>query len=265
MTNIGKRELRAHIKSLVIWGACVSVLLLASMSEFSAHYGNPEMAAILNEMPEAMLKAFNMSAANLTTVAGYVSVIAVLIYIILGVHAVLLGSSILSKEERDKTVEFLLTLPVSRQRVIAGKWIAALANCVILLGVTGIVLIALIAKYEPDRSVYAFLGILSISTLILQLLFLSIGMLMASLLKRYKRSGSVSVSILLVTYFLSVLVGLSDKIDFLKYLTPFKYFEASYLLNEHKLEGIYLLISMCIIAVGMIGTFIFYPKRDVHI
>jgi ABC-2 type transport system permease protein len=265
MTNIVKRELRAHVKSLVIWSACISILNIAWISEFSAYYNNPEMAAILDAVPDAMLRAFSMNAANLTTLSGYVSLVATFVYIILGVHAVLLGSSILSKEERDKTVEFLMTLPVSRQKVVAGKAIAAAANCVILLGVTWGVLLASIVKYEPDQSFYKLLGALATASIILQILFLSIGMLMASILKRYKRSGSISVAILLVSYFLSVLIGFSDKIEFLKYITPFKYFETVYLLNENRLEGIYVIISLCIILLAMVGTFVFYRKRDLHI
>lgn len=263
--NIVKRELRAHMKTLIIWSICVFLIFIMMMSEFSAYYNNPEMAAILDAMPEAMLKAFSMNSANLTTVSGFVSIAAIYFYIMLGIHAVLLGSSIISKEERDKTVEFLMTLPVSRQKVLTGKLIAAVINCIILLCVTGLAGIVTTMKYEPPQSFYEFYGLMLLALFIIQIIFLSIGMLMAAILKRYKKSGSVSISILLCTYILSVLVGLSDKIEFMKYATPFKYFEPNYLLNESRLEGVYVIISICIILVAMVGTFVFYPKRDLHI
>lgn len=265
MIFIVKRELRAHIKSLLIWSGSVIAVIFMMMSEFSAYYDNPEMADILDSMPESMLEAFGIASANLTTLSGFFSIASIYFAIMLGIHAALLGSSIISKEERDKTVEFLLTLPVSRKEVITGKAIAAVILSIILLGVTGVASIASSMPYEPDQSFLEFLGLLMIAIFIIQMIFLSIGMLLASIIKRYKKSGAISISLLLGTYILSVLVSLSDKIEFLKYATPFKYFEASYLVNERHLEGIYIVISLGIIVVSIVGTYVFYPKRDLHI
>ncbi|SHH73310.1 ABC transporter permease subunit [Clostridium grantii] len=263
--NIIKRELKANMKSLIIWSACIILIFVMMMSEFSAYYNNPAMADILDSMPEAMLKAFSMNGANLTTVSGFVSIANIYFYIMLGIYAVLLGSSIISKEERDKTVEFLFALPISRKKVITSKLIAAVINCFILLSVTGITGIVATMKYQPSKEFFKFWALSIAAIFIIQIVFLSIGMLIASLLKRYKKAGAVSISILLVTYLLSILIGLSDKIEFMKYFTPFKYFEPLYLLNEEKLQGVYIIISLGIIVVSIIGTFIFYPKRDLHI
>ncbi|NQT59093.1 MAG: ABC transporter permease subunit [Bacteroidetes bacterium] len=263
--NIIRRELRAHMKSLLIWIGCIAFFIAIMMSEFSAYANNPEMGAILDSMPKALLDAFSISGSNLTTVSGFLSIASVYFFIMLAIYAVLLGSSIISKEERDKTVEFFLTLPISRQRVIISKWISAVINCIIINAATGLVLYITTAKYEPDNDFYKFLGLMLLGMFIVQMIFLSIGMLLAAIMKRYRKSGTYSVSILLVTYILSVLVGLSDKVDFLKYFTPFKYFKADYILLEGTFEGVYLLISLGIIAVSTAGIFIFYSKRDLHI
>lgn len=263
--NIIKRELRAHMKSLLIWIGCIIAIVALMMSEFSAFYNNPEMGKILDTMPKALMDAFAMNGANLTTVSGFVSLTSVYFYIALAVFAVLLGSSIISKEERDKTVEFFLTLPVSRQKVIVCKLISAIINCIIINAVSGLALYTTTAKYKPGADFYTFLGLILAAMFIIQMIFLSIGMLLAAITKRYRKSGTYSVSILLAAYFLSVLVGMSSKIDFLKYITPFKFFEANYILREGSFEGVFLLISLGIIAAATAGVFVFYPKRDLHI
>ncbi len=263
--NIIKRELRAHMKSLLIWIGCIIAIVALMMSEFSAFYNNPEMGKILDTMPKALMDAFAMNWADLTTVSGFVSLTSVYFYIALAIFAVLLGSSIISKEERDKTVEFFLTLPVSRQKVIVCKLISAIINCIIINAVSGFALYATTVKYKPEADFYTFLGLILVAMFIIQMIFLSIGMLLAAVTKRYRKSGTYSVSILLVAYFLSVLVGMSKKIDFLKYFTPFKFFEANYILREGSFEVVFLLISWGIIAAATAGIFIFYPKRDLHI
>lgn len=263
--NIINWELRANMKSLLIWIGCIFVFLVVMMSEFSAYAGNPEMANVLDAMPKALLDAFSMSGANLTTVSGFVSIASVYFYIMLAVYAVLLGNSIIAKEERDKTVEFFLTLPISRNRIILSKLISAVINCVIINASMGLGIYVTTAKYDPDSNFYQFLGLLLIGMLIIQLIFLSIGMFLAAIMKRYRKSGTYSVSILLITYILSIFVGISDKIDFLKYFSPFKYYEASYILREGKFESVYLLISLGIITAANTGIFAFYQKRDLHI
>jgi len=263
--HIIKRELRANAKSLLIWSVVMIIFIFLMVSEFSAYYNNPEMGDILDSMPEQMMKAFSMESANLTTTTGFVSIASIYFYLVLGVFAVLLGSNIISKEERDKTAEFFLTLPVSREKVILSKWIAAVINCVLLNAVTGVSLIVSMLSYDLDSEYYKFIGLLTIALFLTQMIFLSIGMLLASVLKRYKTSGKISAAIIMALYMLNVIASISSKLENFKYVTPFKYFESAKLLANGEFEIKYILLSLGIIAVSMAGTFIIYPKRDLHL
>lgn len=263
--HIVKRELKDHLKSLLIWSGVMFGLIALIMVEFKAYYNNPEMADILNMMPEAMLKAFSMESANLTTIGGFVSLISFYLFVMAGVFAVLLGSNIISKEERDKTAEFFLTLPVSRVQVITAKLIAAIINCLLLVMVTGASIVITSLKYKPDSDFYNFLMLYLFAMLLISLIFLSVGMLLSSILKRYKSSGKISASILFILYLLNIITALSSKLDFLKYITPFKYFNTNVMLIEGEIEIVYIVLSLLIIIGGLIGTYLIYPKRDLHL
>ncbi|MEK9138667.1 MAG: ABC transporter, partial [Bacteroidota bacterium] len=69
--NIFARELKANLKSLLIWGVIVILFVVVGFSKFSAYAGNPEMLALLDAMPPAMADALNLKAFNLTTVTGF--------------------------------------------------------------------------------------------------------------------------------------------------------------------------------------------------
>ncbi len=263
--HILKRELRANLKSLLIWSCSIVLLIIAMMTEYSAFHGNSEMSEILNTMPKAMLDAFSMSGANLTTVEGYFSVASIYFYLLPSVFAVLLGSGIISKEERDKTAEFFLTLPVSRKQVLTNKALAAGINCLILNLVMSASILVSVQNYDPSNETYKFLGLMMLAIFITEIIFMSIGMFFAAFIKRYKNSGKLAASTLLVMYMINIATNLSEKIEFLKYLTPFKYFEASHILRENSLEFKYIVISLFIILISLIGTFVIYPKRDLHI
>ena len=44
------------------------------------------------------------------------------------VHAAMLGADIISKEERDKTAEFLFVKPISRNKIIISKLLGSFSQ-----------------------------------------------------------------------------------------------------------------------------------------
>ena len=69
--NIFRRELKANLKSLLIWSVIIALLIAIAVSKFAAFAGNPEMLAILDSMPAGMLDALSMRSFNLTTLSGF--------------------------------------------------------------------------------------------------------------------------------------------------------------------------------------------------
>ncbi len=241
------------------------LFVVVGVGKFSAYYNNPEMLAILDALPPAMMAAFNMQAFNLTTLTGFFGIMFTYFALMLGIAAAMWGSDIISKEERDKTVEFALTLPVTRSRVVTAKTLAALVNCVVLLLVTWGASLAQRAAYAPDSEFYSFLSLCMVALFIMQVIFLAIGILLGCAMKQYKRASAVAVAMLLGTYFLSIISGLNASLDFLKYFSPFKYFDAGVLLRESRFDLGFVLLSVVIIAVSMIVAHVTYSKRDLYI
>jgi ABC-2 type transport system permease protein len=263
--NIFARELKANLRSLVIWGVIVILFVMIGTSKFSAYYNNPEMLAILDDMPQALLSAFNFQAFNLTTISGFFGVMFTYFALLLSIAATMWGSDIISKEERDKTVEFSLTLPVTRSRLVTAKTLAAFVNCIGLLLITWAASLASVAQYQPDSEFYSFLRLCMLALFIMQLIFLAIGVFLGCAMKRYKRASAVAVSLLLGTYFLSVISGLNKDLEFLKYLSPFKYFDPGMLLREARLDMLFVGLSLAIILVSMMGAYLTYARRDLYI
>ncbi len=100
---------------------------------------------------------------------------------------------------------------------------------------------------------------------IMQLIFLAIGIFLGCAMKRYKRASSVAVSLLLGTYFLSIISALNKDLDFLKYFSPFKYFDAGMLLHESRFDLTFVGLSLAIIVVSMVGAYLTYARRDLYI
>jgi ABC-2 type transport system permease protein len=236
-----------------------------AMAEFSGYQGNPEMAELLESLPTAFLEAMQFNAFNLTTVTGFFGVMFSYFALLGAVFAVMLGSDIISKEERDKTVEFSLTLPIPRRRLITSKLFAAVVYCIAFLLITWGISIISVARYQPEDKFYNFLTLCMLSIFFIQLIFLSVGVFLGCALKYYKRTSSVAVSLLLGTYFLSIISGLNEDLNFLKYFTPFRYFDPLVLLNESRLDLTFIGISAGIVTILIVGAFVTYARRDLYI
>jgi ABC-2 type transport system permease protein len=262
--NIFRRELKANLKSLIIWCVIMALLILVGISKFSAYFNNPELLKILDSMPAALIDAMSMRAFNLTTISGFYGIMFVYFALLGAIAAAMWGSDAISKEERDKTVEFSLVLPVTRSKVITAKVLAALVNCIVFVLVTALVSIGVSQSYKPDQAFYNFLAIEIEAMFVIELVFLAIGLLLGCAMKQYKRSSSIAIAIILVAYFLSILSGLQKNLDFLKYFTPFKYFDSSELFRNG-ISGPYLLLSAAIIVVCVVGAYLTYNRRDLYI
>ena len=95
-------------------------------------------------------------------------------------------------------------------------------------------------------------------------IFMFIGMMLSSVLRRYQMSGGITLGILIGTYMLSMLIRLVEELEFLKYFVPFHYFEVTEMLNGD-IELVFVLISIAIISSCIGAVFYFYKKRDLYI
>jgi ABC-2 type transport system permease protein len=263
--NIFIRELKANLKSLLIWSGVMLLLILVGTAKFSAYYNDPSMLAILDTFPKAMLDALSLRAFNLTTLIGFFGLMFIYFGLMGGIAAAMWGSDMISKEERDKTVEFSLVLPVSRSKVITAKALAAVVNCLVFVLVTWAGSLVAAQSYSPDQAFYRYLVLEMEAMFMVELIFLAIGLLLGCVMKQYKLSGSTAIGIILVTYFLSIAAGMQQNLDFLKYFTPFKYFDAAALYSSGHIDGGYLLLSAAIIVVCVVAAYWIYNKRDLYI
>ena len=263
--NIYFREMKASIKSLIIWAASISFVIVLWMAEFSAFANDDTLMEMFESFPKDMMKAFGFEAFDITTLTGFLGLIFTYLMLVLCIHAILKGNSVIAQEERDKTVEFTLVLPVRRAKIVTAKLASAVTNCVLLLAFVFGLIIAISQPYLPEEGFVKFFGLLTIGTFILQMLFVSVGVMLGCVLKRYKRSGYLGASLIITLYILSIMIDFSDKIDFLKYVTPFRYFSPTMIHGSMELDWLYISISLVIISVSLVSGYLVYRRRDLYI
>jgi ABC-2 type transport system permease protein len=265
--NIFIKELKSYRNGLFFWSLGMFVLVVSGMAKFAAYSasGPQSITDLMAQFPKSIQVIFGLEGFDLTKASGFYGVIFLYIALMATVHAVLIGTDIISKEERDKTSEFLFVKPISRAKVITGKLLAGLINIIILNIVTWVSSIYFVNYFGKGEIVGNNIQILMFGLFMLQLLFFVIGFAVASISKKSKTAPSVATAILLVTFILSFLVNLNPSLDKLKYLLPYKYFDAHTLMASGYLDPVYTIITLLLITLLLIFSYIYYPKRDLDV
>lgn len=264
--NIFLREMKAHRKSLIIWSIFVIFMVAAGVGKYVTYAKSGQsINALVEQMPTMIKNWLGFSSFDLSSASGFYGMLFMYLVLMATIHAVMLGANIIAKEERDKTAEFLFVRPVSRNQVITAKLLAALVNVIIINLVTLFSSIGIVGKYSNGEAIAGKIAILMVGMFILQLVFMFIGTGIAAIIKKPRAATSAATSVLLVTYLLSMVTGLNDTLENLKYLTPFKYFDAKYLMAGTGFKPVFMVLSLTIIVVGFTATYMFYRKRDLHV
>jgi len=259
------RELKTNTKSLLIWTVVMVLLIIVALAKFAAFEGNPESLAVLDTMPPQLLEALGMRAFNLTSVDGFFGVMFTYFGIIGAMAAAMWGSEVISKEERDRTVEFTLVLPVSRQKIVTSKLLAALTNCTLFVLFTWLISVWSVRVYEPGQTFYDFLRLEMLAMYLLEMVFLSFGLMLGCVSSSPRRVGSVAIGVILSLYFLSIVAGMNQNLNWLKWLTVFGWFNASKFFRSGQLEPLALILTAVVVMVFLAIGYAGYDRRDLYI
>lgn len=263
--NVFLRELKSYRKGLIFWCLGIVMLVASGMAKYASFKGNSQaVVELMAQFPKSVQAIFGLTGFDLTKASGYFGVLYMYIALMVTVHAVLLGAGIISKEERDKTSEFLFVKPISRFRVLYEKIFAGLFNILALSLVTSISSVYFISYFASGESFMNDIVILMVGLFILQLIFFFIGTAVAGFCKKPKLSGTIATSILLLTFVMTFFINISENLNWLSYFTPFKYFDAKDLM-DNGFNLFYLVISAIFVVISIFITYKFYNARDLDV
>lgn len=261
--NIYLTELKHQWKSLLFWSLGIVAFMVSAMSKYDGYRkAGTSVNEIFRELPGGISTFFGANILDMQSAGGFYTVCALYLAVMLGIHALLLGSGIVSKEETDKTIEFLLARPVSRDRILVAKLLAALSAIVILNIVTLAVSIASVAPFDPGPGTNGDIAFLMPSVLAIQIVFLVVGATFAAVMRRPKHAGMLAGAVLLGTFILSAWVDISGRLRFLRYLTPFQYFDQKTIYSEQAYSVSYIVIAAAAVATMLAASRFVYNGRD---
>ena len=254
-------EIKRSRLSLIIWTAALSFMLLICVVIY------PEMKAQMSELGDMFADMGTFSDAfgmEMLTSGDFLGYFALECGEVLGmggaVFAAIVGIGALSKEQRDRTAELLLTQPITRAFIVTQKLFAALSQIFVLnLIVDLITVIGILVIGESADAQKLFWVLFSYFIMQIEVCLICFGI--SAFLNR--GGIGIGIGISMCFYFLNIIANISDEVEFLKYLSPFAYTDANYILEHGILDWKFVIIGSAFAIFGTLAAYAKYTKKDI--
>ena len=259
-----KREIKINLKSFIIWTSILIGLFLVVFLVYPSIV-NSENMEMMDEMmkmfPEEMLKAFNMDISSINTAFGWLKTEGfVFVLLITGIYSGILGSNILLKEESDKTIEYLNSLPVTRKEIVFNKILCGLLYIILMIVTIGIFnFIGLSLSGDFDRKSYL---LLSITPIFSSIVIFAVCLFLSTFTHKTKKTIGISLGMVFASYFLNVISEIGESTEFLKYISIFTLADIRNVITDVSINPLMVALAIGITVIFMALTIIRYNKKE---
>lgn len=260
LRDVWTKTLWDQRRSLLGWsiGFAAVSLIYAGFFPVAA---TPEYEEIIGRMPPGFVDAFGWE--DISTPSGYLgsTVYGLLGSVLIAVMAIGLGARAIAGSEEDGGLEMLISMPVTRTKVVVHKSIALLV-ATFMAGV--VVFLAVLAIREPlELDIpMANLAAASLNLALLGGLFGTFAILIGSISGKRGLAIGAGAGVAVFAFLVDGLAPQLDSIAWMQKLSPFYWFDATGTLKDGLVPAMTLLLAGVTFAfvIAAIATF---NRRDV--
>lgn len=260
MNSVAKWTIKQRKWSVFWWSFAAAALIILTLAFYPTFRDQAaELEKSISHLSDSTIALFS-DTKQIFSPVGYLSsqIFYLLLPMLLSILTIGLGSSLIAREEDSGTIELLLSRPISRSRLIAGKALAGLLVLVVVCAVSIISLLIMSALVKIEVPLLA-IAATALSSAALALLLGSISFAITCM-GRTARLASIGVAALVGIggYIISSLSAVVNWLHWPAIISPFHYYHPAEILggNYHWPELIGFFAASVIL-----GIFAWYAFR----
>ncbi|MFA4996072.1 MAG: ABC transporter permease subunit [Patescibacteria group bacterium] len=214
--------------------------------------------------PKELLKFFGASdMISLAKFEGFISMefLSLFFIIIIAFYVASSAGSTIAGAIEKKTIEFQLSQPISRTKLVLSEAVVSLFYTALLVKATSLSIFILCKLYNVDIS---FKGLIAFS--IMAIIFLwsiyGIAILISSLVKSKITVASATLSIVIGLYVFTAMTKLVDKLKDYDKFSLFYTYDPQKLLETGNLNLLHIEILLGILLAGLISSIFIFKNKD---
>lgn len=258
-----KRELKINFKSLIIW-TFVLIVIFSLVFLLYPHIivdNSKSLEELLAIFPKDVIKAFNMDIADISTALGWFKTEGnIFLLLIYGLYASILGSNILLKEENDKTIEFLYSKPVSRNKILISKIIVGICNILIMAII--VMITSLIGLKLCDSFDFEIIVLLTLAPVLPAIILFLLNIFISTYFTKTKQTIGIAISLVFLNYFICTFANISSKIEFIKYFSLYTLVDVRKIIEKSSFNIINVFIFVILSSILIVLSTCKYNKKE---
>ena len=265
MKTLYTKELKRSRKSFFIWTAIVLgfTVMVLSLYPFMEGMGD-DLSNMMRNIPDELRKAMGMDEQTWGSILGFYSTyFGIYIVLLTGIYTMSTGATILSKEEKEKTAEFLLTRPISRNSIFSTKIISLFSltlGIIILQVVVAAISFSVAAETALDWGNFATMHI---HGAVLIIFFTALGVLLSMFLNPKTNFMGLVFGIIFGSYFLNAMSKATEATEWMGYISPFNYADFNVGDPNYSLSILGVITLLVLAVVAVLFARYRYERRDV--
>ena len=269
--NIYLKELKRNRTAFLVWSIVIVVLISWGMffypvvmkdevvQQLTALFENPFM--------KGMMAAFGADLEKMADILGFYATYNGMYFMMLvSMYSIMAASRIVSKEEHERTADFLLSRPVTRTEVIVSKvlcWATYIVTINVVMTLVAFIELEILKK-EHTYSIRAFL-VMSCYSFLGTFFFGALGLFLSLLMKRGRNISSIMIGIVLGSYFVDAVSNITRQTMLIGFISPFRFVDHDVLRAGYGFEWWRLLYLIGLSAIFIGTSFMIYRKKDILI
>jgi len=225
-----------------------------------------EFQELFSNYPEGILKALGVEEVSLDTLAKFLEV--EVFSFMWPIMAILLlfsiAGSALAKEIEKGTIENLLAKPVSRLQVFFAQYFVGVVSLILFIIFSLFSVFPLAELYNIGYSFEPYFRV-AIITALFGLAIFSMAMMFSAFVSERSKVYMAAGVVLLFMYVANIASALVDKLESLKYISFFYYFDHQAALVQNELNIFSIIVFLLVAIVCTIIGAVWFKKRDIAI
>jgi ABC-2 type transport system permease protein len=221
------------------------------------------LTQLMAQYPKELL-AFFGDMSQMFTPAGYLQIeFFSYIPLILGIFVASISSGLLAGDEEKGTLDLVLSHPISRGHLFAGRVGAFISAILSILFIIWLTFIIVIQGTLMDNISAAKMALPLLSLAGLLVFFGALGLLLSLLLPSQRAATMFTSLFLFSSFFLNGMARIDQNLETLETYSPFHYYQGGYALNDMNWGWLGILTGLAVLMI-LVSWWLF-ERRDIRV
>lgn len=264
MRALMKQQWLTSRGSLLVWSVLLALMGVFTVAVFPGEDTALDFARMFEYLPEA-LSAMVGYAAFTGTIDGWLQMnLYSMLLLIIAFYTISFVCGIVSREIDTRTMEFTLSLPIKRWKLIYVRFLMFAIFSLVLIATVFIVLAITLIAYGHDVDLLKHF-LVFVNIFVVNLALGGAVLLLSIFFADYNRALMVGIGFVLASYTLNLLLQAAGSESILRYLSFFYYMDSSSILLGRGLAIKNILIpaiaSLCLVGISSIV----FKKKEIYL